>query len=60
MGVKMNHRNSFIIIDKVTNIAIVEIWNEDLLEHLNTTKYEVKTAYEYLCELNKITQINKM
>ena len=53
-------KNSYIIIDKITNSVVLEIWDSNLLSVLNTDKYTYKTAYEYLCELNKITQINKL
>lgn len=57
---KKEMKNSYMIINKLTNAVVLEIWDESLLSKLNTNKYTYKTAYEYLCELNKITQINKL
>lgn len=57
---KIEMKNSYMIIDKLTNAVVLEIWDESLLSKLNTDKYTYKTAYDYLCELNKITQINKL
>ena len=53
-------KNSYMIIDKQTNEVVLEVWNEDLLNLLNKDKYAFKTALQYLGELNKIFQINKM
>jgi hypothetical protein len=51
----MNH--SYIILDKTTHKAVTELFNKDLASRVNTEKYYVMTAYDYLCKLNK--QIKK-
>lgn len=44
---------SHIIRDKATGEAVAEIFNEDLLKHLNTEKYEAVPVLEHLQSLNK-------
>ena len=51
----MSH--SYIVLDKTNNKPITELFNKDLASRVNTNKYYVITAYDYLCKLNK--QIKK-
>lgn len=46
----MNH--TYIITDKHTNKAICEIFNKNLADKINLDKYNVQTAYDYLCAFN--------
>lgn len=46
----MNH--SYIVIELKTGKAILELFNKKLADRINTNKYKVMTAYEYLCGLN--------
>ncbi|MEM6737429.1 MAG: hypothetical protein AAF620_15315 [Bacteroidota bacterium] len=43
---------SWIIVDKKTKVAIVELFTENLIYKINTDKYEVLTAFDYLVSLN--------
>lgn len=43
---------SWIICRKSDGKAIVEVWNESTLEHINRDKYEAIPARQYLEELN--------
>ena len=43
---------SWIICDKRTNKAVLEIYNGELINQLNTERYEAFTAYDCLCSLN--------
>lgn len=45
--------NSWVIVNKITGNAIFETWNENTAKAINTDKYAVMTAYEYLCNLNQ-------
>ena len=46
----MNH--SYIITDKKGN-AVFETFNKKVADKVNTDKYTVQTAYDYLCALNE-------
>ena len=45
--------NSWIIVSKETGKAIFETWQESVTRKVNTRKYEVLTAYDYLCGINR-------
>ena len=47
----MNH--TYIVIDKETDRAVTELFSKALADRVNTEKYYVMTAYDYLCRLNK-------
>jgi len=47
----MNH--TYIVLDKTNNKPITELFNKDLAGRVNTNKYYVMTAYDYLSRLNK-------
>jgi len=47
----MNH--TYIVIDKQTDKAVTELFSKSLADQINTEKYYVITAYDYLCRLNK-------
>jgi len=47
----MNH--TYIVIDKQTDKAVTELFSKSLADQVNTKKYYVMTAYDYLCRLNK-------
>jgi len=47
----MNH--TYIVIDKLTDKAVTELFSKSLADQINTEKYYVMTAYDYLCRLNK-------
>ena len=48
----MIRANSWIVIDRKTGEAILETWSEKVTQAINTKKYQVMTAYDYLCQLN--------
>lgn len=52
-------KHSYIIINKATNEAVMELFDVELLYRLKP-EYTYKTSLQYLHELNLITQINKM
>jgi len=45
-------KHSYIVIDLKTNKAICELFSKKLADRINTNKYKVMTAYDYLCGLN--------
>lgn len=47
---KMNH--SYIITDK-KGAVVFETWSKTVADKVNTDKYIVQTAYDYLCALNE-------
>lgn len=48
----MIQSNSWVIVNRQTGEAILETWSEKVTQAINTKKYQVLTAYEYLCQLN--------
>ena len=44
---------SWIVVDRATGGAVVEIWERSTVEKVNQNKYEVKTAAQYLGGLNR-------
>ena len=44
---------SWVIVDRATGNAVVEIWGRSTVEKVNQDKYEVKTAAQYLAGLNR-------
>ena len=44
---------SWVIVDKVTRKAVLEIYDENKVKALNTAKYEAVPTLEYLQELNR-------
>jgi hypothetical protein len=48
----MIRSNSWIIVNRSTSEAILETWSEKVTAAINTKKYQVMTAYDYLCNLN--------
>ncbi len=45
--------NSWIVVDKVTGKAVLETYQRSVADKVNTARYEVLTAYEYLVRLNR-------
>jgi hypothetical protein len=48
----MIRSNSWIIVNRTTGEAVLETWSEKVTAAINTKKYQVMTAYDYLCNLN--------
>lgn len=48
----MPERNSYIVVDKQTGKAVFEFWNKEIMSCINTDKYEIMTAAQYLPTLN--------
>lgn len=44
---------SWVIVDKITNKAIFETFNESILGKINVEKYQAVPVLEYLQNLNK-------
>lgn len=44
--------NTYIVCDKDSGKAVLELFNKDLADKVNRDKYTVQTAYEYLVRLN--------
>jgi hypothetical protein len=55
----MIRANSWIIVNRQTGEAILETFSEKVTKAINTKKYQVLTAYDYLCNLNKKQQEEK-
>lgn len=49
----MIRAHSWIIVNRSTGEAILETFSEKVTKAINTKKYQVMTAYDYLCQLNK-------
>ena len=47
------HNNSYMIIDRQTQVAVLEFFDAAKLPQVNRGKYIVRTAYAYLCRLNE-------
>jgi len=45
-------KHSYIITDKKGN-AVFETFSKKVADKVNTDKYSVQTAYDYLCALNE-------
>jgi hypothetical protein len=48
----MIRSNSWIIVNRSTGEAVLETFSEKVTAAINTKKYQVMTAYDYLCNLN--------
>ena len=48
----MIRSNSWIVVNRSTGEAILETFSEKVTAAINTKKYQVMTAYDYLCNLN--------
>ena len=48
----MIRSNSWIVVNRTTGEAILETFSEKVTAAINTKKYQVMTAYDYLCNLN--------
>jgi hypothetical protein len=44
---------SWIVVDKTTGLAVIELFNHKLAMAVNRQRYDVQCAYQYLTELNK-------
>ena len=44
---------SWIVLEKASKKVVCELLDKRSIDNLNTEKYEVIPAYEYLCQLNK-------
>jgi hypothetical protein len=55
----MIRSNSWIIVNRKTGEAILETWSEKVTQAINTKKYQVLTAYDYLCGINNKQQEEK-
>lgn len=53
-------KNSWIIVSRETGKPVVETWHETTAQKINTTKYQVFTAYGYLCQLNSQIKAGKL
>ena len=49
----MIRSNSWVIVNRQTGEAVLETFSEKVTAAINTKKYQVMTAYDYLCNLNK-------
>jgi hypothetical protein len=49
---KMIRSNSWIVVNRSTGEAVLETFSEKVTAAINTKKYQVMTAYDYLCNLN--------
>ena len=47
------HNNTYMIIDRQTQVAVFEFFDAAKLPQVNRSKYIVRTAYAYLCRLNE-------
>jgi len=47
------NNNSYMIIDKQTQVAVFEFFDSAKLPQVNRNKYIVRTAYAYLCRLHE-------
>ena len=47
------HNNTYMIIDRQTQVAVFEFFDAAKLPQVNRSKYTVRTAYAYLCRLNE-------
>jgi hypothetical protein len=51
-GQEMIRSGSWVIVNRQTGEAILETFSEKVTKAINTKKYQVMTAYDYLCKLN--------
>jgi hypothetical protein len=51
---------SWIIVSRDTGKPVFETWHETTAQKINTTKYQVFTAYGYLCQLNSQIKEGKL
>lgn len=45
--------NSYVITSKETGLAVFETYYKHIADKVNLNKYNVETAYQYLCRINK-------
>jgi hypothetical protein len=55
----MIRSNSWIVVNRSTGEAVLETFSEKVTAAINTKKYQVMTAYDYLCKLNANIKLNK-
>lgn len=55
----MIRAHSWIIVNRSTGEAILETFSEKVTKAINTKKYQVMTAYDYLCKQNMKQQEEK-
>ncbi len=53
------HCNSWIIVDRETGNAILELWTRRLVEQINQDKYEVLTKFDWFVRLNAKTEAER-
>jgi hypothetical protein len=51
--------NSWIVVNRSTGEAVLETFSEKVTAAINTKKYQVMTAYDYLCGINNKQQAEK-
>ena len=49
---KMGKVVSWVVVDKATGKPVAEIYEQRTVERINTEKYEIWTAYEWLVHYN--------
>lgn len=49
--------NSWIIVSRETDKPVLEIYLKSIADKVNTEKYEVLTAHDYLCRLNESLKV---
>lgn len=47
-----HHCNSWVVVQKGTNISVCEIFNRKIAEKINFKKYEILSTLDYLNKLN--------
>jgi hypothetical protein len=45
--------NSWIIVNRATGLPVFETWQRSVADKVNTARYEVLTAYEWLARFNR-------
>jgi hypothetical protein len=55
----MIRAHSWIVVNRLTGEAILETFSEKVTKAINTKKYQVMTAYDYLCKQNMKQQEEK-
>lgn len=50
-------RHTYMVVSRETGLAVLEFFNPRLARHINTAKYVVMTAAEYLPTLNKRNRV---
>ena len=55
----MIRSGSWVIVNRLTGEAVLETFSEKVTKAINTKKYQVMTAYDYLCGINNKQQAEK-